>query len=270
MYNVLKNWQVHLAFLALGFKENFAYKIDFLISLFFRFSSAAVMIFVWTAIYLTTGSTEIGGFTLLSMYVYFFIVNAIIAMIDMDLDGNVQSDIYSGNLTNALLRPITYFTQQLFSSLPQAIVSTLVVSIPLIIIAVLIAHLGVAALTVLLAFIEVLIGFVILNVVFFTVGTLAVYTTNIWGASTLIYYIFQILGGVYVPLNLFPVALQGFVMFSPFQFIAYAPAATLLGVVSTGVAVQNIAVGLVWIAIISLFAVYWWKKIRRKVSFVGG
>jgi ABC-2 type transport system permease protein len=270
MSGILKNRQAYLAFLVIGFKQTFAYKTDFLVSLIFRFAAAAIMIFVWTAIYLTTGVTEIGGFTLLTMYVYFFIVNAMLAMMDMDLDGNVQSDIYSGNMTTALMRPIKYFIQQVFDSLPGAIIATLFISVPLVIIAVLIAHLNVALFTILLTFIEVLIGFVILNVTFFTVGTLAVYTTNIWGASNLIYYMFQILGGAYVPLNLFPAALQGFVAFSPFQFIAYAPAATLLGIVSTSGAIQNIAVGLVWVAIISLFAVYWWKRIRRKLSFVGG
>lgn len=270
MRNILGNWQAHLAYMVAGFKDNLAYKSDLAISLVFRFSASAIMILVWTAIYLTTGRAEIGGYTILSMYVYFFIVNAIFTMIDMDIDGAMQQAIYSGNLTTSMLRPVNYIAQVFFYSLPETILQVAFVSVPLIVIAALISHMAVSMATALLTFAELLLGFSILNTVFFMMGTLAVYTTNVWGASGLVYYIFQILGGAYVPLNLFPKALQGFIALTPFQFIAYAPAATLLGVITTGAAIQNIFVGIVWAAAIMLFAAYWWGHIKKRVSFVGG
>lgn len=270
MAGTLRNWQANAAFLVIGFKDNFAYKSDFAMALLFRFAAAAIMIFVWTAIYLTTGKAEIGGYTLLTMYVYFLIVNAIFTMIDMNVDVNIQSAIYTGNLTNALMRPVNYFAQLLFESLPSTILKVSFVSIPLIIVAVLLFHLSVSLAAASLAFVELLIGFAILNTVFFMMGTLAVYTTSIWGASGLTYYIFQILGGAYVPLNLFPAALQGFITFTPFQFIAYAPAATLLGVITAGLALQNVLVGAAWAAALVLLARWWWGRIKRKISFVGG
>ncbi len=270
MRDTLGNLQAHLAYLLMGFKRNFAYKSDLVGSLVFTLSASLIMVFVWTAIYLSTGRAEIGGYTMLSMYVYFFMVNAIFTMMDMNLDFNMQSVIYDGNLTTSMLRPVNYIAQLLFESFPTTILQVAFVSIPLLIIAALISHMAVSLVTVLLTFTELLIGFTILNTVLFMIGTLAVYITTIWGAIRLTYFIFAILGGAYVPLNLFPKAFHGFIAFAPFQFVAYAPVATLLGVITTGAALQNIAVGIAWAVAIALFAAYWWGHIKKRISFVGG
>ena len=270
MVELFGNWRAHLAYFDLGVKQSLAYKKDFVMSLIFGFLAAVVMIFVWTAIYKTTNVAQIGGFTLLSMYAYFFIANATAAILDMDLDGTVQNVIYSGGVSIALLRPVRFVSQIFFGSLPGTIIGALVITLPLIAIGLLVMHASLTLLTVGLALAEFLIGFTIFNILFFVVGTLAVYTTNIWGASNLLYYTFQMLGGAFVPLNLFPAALQGLVRYSPFQFLAYAPTGTLLGIVPTGLAIQNIAVGLAWIVIVALFASLWWGRIKKKLSFVGG
>ena len=67
----------YLGLLDVRLKNSWVYRGDFVIILLLRVMFPLTMIFVWTAIYTTTGTSSIAGFSLFSLYSYFLVTAAV-------------------------------------------------------------------------------------------------------------------------------------------------------------------------------------------------
>jgi ABC-2 type transport system permease protein len=260
-----------LAIIVVGIKQQLAYKKDYFISLVFRVFSSLIMIAVWSAVYLNTNVTSIGGFTLPQMYVYFFLINAITFMsINEPIADSIQSDIQDGTITTALIRPMTYTAQIFFNSFSNQFFSGLVVTIPFMILITFLAHLALTPLNLALFVAEIAMSFAVSTLLFFLIGTIAIYLANIWGIIAVTESVYFLLGGAIVPLNLLPYGLGNIFMLFPMQLALYTPAATLLGLLTIGQITQSLAVGAAWTAVLLLISFVVWRKVSVNMTSVGG
>lgn len=267
----MKRVDRYLAVLVIGFKQQLAYKKDYFISLGFRIFASFIMIAVWTAVYLNSNVTSIGGFTLPQMYIYFFLINAIaIVSFNVPISENIQDDIQNGTITTALVKPVAYTSQVFLNSLGNNLFAGLAVTLPFIILISFIGHFVFTLQAVAFFLIEMALAFIISTFIFFLVGTMAIYLTNIWGIIAVTDSLYMLLGGGIVPLNLLPSWARGIFAVLPMQLSLYTPAATLLGIVSTGQIIQSLLVGAAWAVPLFILSAFVWNRVRGKITSVGG
>jgi len=59
---IFPNIDAYISTIIIGIKSELAYKLDYVIWLFFQFINALLMILIWSAIYLGTGVAKHKGF----------------------------------------------------------------------------------------------------------------------------------------------------------------------------------------------------------------
>ncbi len=261
----------YIAIVVVGAKQKVVYRMDFFISFLFRIFSSLLMIAVWSSIYSSSKLTNIGGFTLSSMYLYFFLVNAVsIVGWNEGVAENIQDDIQSGMVTTALIRPMAYPTQVFLNSVADNLFSWLSVTLPFLLLITVFGHLALSLHHIALFLVEIGLSFVISTFIFFLLGTTAVYLINIWGMIAITESLYFLLGGGVVPLNLLPPWIGGIVALLPMQLALYVPAATLLGTISTSQIISSLEVGAVWAAALFLISAAWWRHVSTRLTSVGG
>jgi len=270
MKNGLAGTNIYLAMLAIGIKDQLAYKLDYLLSVIFRFINALFMILIWTAIYLGTGVSSIRGFTLPDIYVYFFIIYALMGTTNMELPDVIQEDIGEGSIAAAYTRPLRYPVQAFMRGAADDLLIIIFGTVPLFAVAVLISHVSLTLGTVLLLLTEILISYLLVNLIGFLIGMAAVKLINIYGIITITWSTLLLLGGGVVPLNMLPSVVQQILFFSPFPIMLYIPAATFLGTVGYGVIMTSIFTSIAWIAVLAVAAYVAWGKVRRQITSAGG
>ncbi len=246
------------------------YKADFILNMLFSIGSALVMVFVWMAIFAGSGQSSIGGFNAESMYAYFFLFSAIMTFTNSRIFNYMQGDIDEGTITLAMIRPYNYVIQLLTVSLSNIMVSSAILSVPMIAIATLLVPISVNMYTAALLISSIAIGFTVSSIISFLIGTVAIFTTNIYGFRYVYWTLFSIAAGGTVPLSLFPQSISNFLYALPFQNMGYLPVAMILGKASMAQVTNGLIVGVIWAIGLAVFAFFWWKKAKRHITSVGG
>ncbi len=250
----------------LGFKEEVSYRGSTLIRMLLYLTFPLIMISVWFAIYHSSGVTTLGQYSFKLMEEYLLFNIAIAIFFSMDLSENIAMGISEGYIAKYLIKPMHVITQNIVFQIPGLIISC----IPLIIAFSLIISFGTQTLTIMLLFIvSLIIGFLITQLLYFIVNIAAVYFTNVWGFHGIINIFSDILGGLAVPLSLFPIGIQFIFLLSPFQFLYYVPTSILLGTINEAQAISIIPIGLVWVMIFSIFAYVEWRHAIKRINAVG-
>ncbi|MDE1855718.1 MAG: ABC-2 family transporter protein [Candidatus Micrarchaeota archaeon] len=245
-----------------------AFKMDLAIITFFQVISPLVMLFVWTAIYLSSGVSTINHFTLSQIITYFFIV-AIIYAITPDISWGVLGDVRNGNVFAILTRPLSYVWTLIIGSFANIAFDTLAFALPIMIILIFAAHISLPIITWLLFIVSMLIMLVITLMFEFMMGYLAFFMIEISGLISIYGFVSGFLGGSLVPLNLLPQSISSITSVLPFQFMLYTPAAIFTGAIDAQQAVGSIEFGILWAVVLLGLDFVIWYAAKRHVDAVG-
>jgi ABC-2 type transport system permease protein len=260
----------YLAFFDIGLKDWLVYKWDQITAAIFRILTPLVMLAVWSAIYASSSSSTLGGFSLSQTYSYFFVTAVISLIIDSDAEQLIQSDVVSGAVAVYLTKPIKYMLRIICSDLPAQILMAATAGIPFAIIVIFLLNLTVSPQTLLMVLAEVIVGFAVMYSLTILVGMISFYVTNAGGIFNIAWTLLFFLGGGAMPLNFFPGNIGSILQFLPFQILLYTPASTLLGSITFGHALQNTLVAVVWCIVICALDYAVWKHSVRRLSAAGG
>lgn len=262
--------RAYMAVLRVNMKETLAYKSDMVLTLILSVMSSLIYIIVWSAVYSFSNTSSLNGLTLSGMLAYFVVLSAISPILGWPkVVNNMQDDIREGSIARLLIRPMSYVEQLFVEAMPYDLLFFLFASLPIMVLVVLIGGFGLSASTLLLFAAELLIGYLIINLLGFMIGSMAVYLTNIYGIAEGISWVFSIAGGGVVPLLFFPAEVAGALMLTPFPLLFYLPAGTLIGIVTAQQALVGIETGLVWLAILALAARTVWSRVNMAINTVG-
>jgi ABC-2 type transport system permease protein len=267
---LFENIDGYYAVFIAGLKSRLVYKKDWVMWMLVRFAAALVMVLVFTAIYLGSGTTSIKGFTLPFIYSYFFIENAIWFGISTDILGQMQDDIQGGTVASALIKPISYTGRLLSNGLANTSMSLIAVCLPLLVVGIALSGVAISLQTALVFAGELVIAYGLYSVFSFLIGTTAVYLVEVWAVSSIYWGIVGIMNGVLMPLSFLPVWLQNILTFTPFPAMAYTEVSTLLGTVSSQYIIETMASGAIWLAVLACFAYLWWGRVRKDITSAGG
>jgi ABC-2 type transport system permease protein len=229
----------------------------------------AVFMALWITAFEVSGQTRLEGYSLVEM-VWYLAMTETVVLSSSRVFLEIGEAVRAGDLAYTLARPLSYPFFQVANSLgnsaPRLLLNLLtgavVVTIGLQQVAGswpgLVAFLFVAALALLLdALIAVLIGL--------TAFWLEEVTPVSWIYSKLLFTV----GGLFLPLELFPEQLQRIVRWLPFQYITYAPARTFVKF-EAGFVAEAIAGQVAYIALFAALVLLVWTRAQRRLVVHGG
>jgi ABC-2 type transport system permease protein len=235
------------------YKEWAAYRSHMLLSLVVGPAFFLAQLMIWNAVY--AGKTSIGGFTLQEMIYYYGAASVIYYLIMDFADWNLQMLIHTGRFLTFALRPVSHRFFALAQKVGHRILGLLFEFIPVWLIFAVVFRIPLVPKEPLWAILSISLGFLMMFLVNYSVGTLAFWLTRTDGIRMLMRFFRDVLAGTFIPLSFFPVAVQKIMFFLPFQFITYVPVRVFTGSyelagVSLGipqiVGVQAVAVLVMW------------------------
>lgn len=253
---VRANWYI----LRTSIEERLVYRADFMFATAVRFLPIVTQIFLWGAIFAVgtkTAHSSINGYTYRDMVAYYLLAMVARAFSSMPgLSSGIARDVRDGTIKKFLTQPVDMLGYLFWHRVAHKLVYYMVATIPFAIVFYLCrtyfthtpspSEWAAFVLSLLLAFI---IGFLIESLI----GFIAFWFLEV-SSLLFIYMMFNyFLSGHMIPLDWLPAQISDVVQHLPFKYLAYQPAAILLGKIPPGTLWQEIGFEFAWVFVL-LFA----------------
>jgi ABC-2 type transport system permease protein len=258
--------------LSLETRKLMSYRVDFWLNVLVAFATQLVVAyFLWLAIFGYAESDRIGGFTFETMVVYYVLVILLGRIVrGMERHMGAALDIYDGSLTKYLLYPTDYFgfkyAAHLGGMLPGVLQLLLFCALALVLFD-LPEELTVTPLSALMAVCTMALANLLMFLMRFVVQLVAFWADSVWSLNTMLRFTSDLLGGLMLPLSLFPQWAQEVLVWTPFPYLYWVPVMTLLGEIGPAEWARGMVVTAVWAAVMAGVALaVWW---RGRLSYTG-
>ncbi len=221
-----KYWAV----LKMGWQDALEDRAEFFISFIGWLVRLGISIFLFAAIF--SEKSEISGFNLQNTIVYFIIVQVLTTLVFTRVGFVVGTDIQKGDLSNYLIKPISYLLFQIlrqFSRNLMQVMFGIVFFIGLLAIVNLNFLIEFKLSYLLVGIVSMLIGYAINICLVIIIGLSAFWISNSSRLLFMFYAILSIFSGLMIPLDFFPPEVQKLLFQSPFPYIFYVPTQILMG-----------------------------------------
>jgi ABC-2 type transport system permease protein len=249
--------------------EQWQYRANLMMYLFFWLVSPIVYLAVWTTIANTQGSVNgMSAQDFVAYYMVLLVVNIATSDITIHLLGY---KIMDGTLSNMLILPIhPVLTHVLMNNLAfKALQLVALTPIWLVLYLLYQPVLTILPINLLLAIPALLMGFLILFFFGVIITSVAFWTTRVWALWDFFYALFGLFAGQFVPLALLPPTLQNVAQVLPFRLSLYFPIELILGKLTLQQTALNLGLQVVW-CVVTYFAFRLiWRAGVRNYSAVG-
>jgi ABC-2 type transport system permease protein len=269
----VKPLQKYAKSLALGMQSAMEYRADFLLGMVSAIWPMFIQFFMWTSIYQGSSQPVMFGYTYAQMITYTIIANIVQRLLRTGFEYEINDDIKNGGLDKFMVRPIGYFQFRMASFLGGKLVQSGLIYIVLIAVVVIINAVFGALITPLhlLYFTVVLLLACVLNyIIFFCVGLLAFWLTEIGFFFEAVRIVFIAFSGGIFPLDVFGPKVVAVMNFLPFKYTVNFPVDVLNGRLGGGDILTGCAVMLLWVVLLSAFSQLVWKAGLKRYVAAGG
>lgn len=235
------------------------------------FLSVVLYIFLrlWTVTFSETGAETLGGLTLTQMLWYLVITEAI-TLSRTAVAEQVDQDVRTGALAVQLLRPILYPLYQLGNNLGERVVRFLLNAlVGALVVLYFVGPLSLGPLNLAFFLLVLPFAFVLDFLGLFLIGLGAFWLEDTSGLRLIYSRLTMILGGMLLPLEIFPDAVQPLLRALPFASILYAPARLFVAPDSAFLRVTLLSQGL-FIALYTLLVALIYRVAVRRIHANGG
>lgn len=254
----------------LTFLNSLAYKYDFIASSAFVALIIFILINLWKVVYSTYGSNGlIEGFTI-NMMIWYLIMSESLSVSPGRVIEKIGDEIQSGEIAQYLNKPYNYILFKFAMNLGTTLlkfVTTLVIG-------------GAVALLFVGGFhfqwqffpfmlIAIILGLTLNFLMMAAIGVLGLWLEDTRGLNFIYTKLLFVVGGMLLPLDLFPPWLASICSKLPFSHIAYFP--SKLFVFFTWEEMKRTIIGqVVWICIIALIVAFAYQFVLKRISINGG
>ena len=99
--------------------------------------------------------------------------------------------------------------------------------------------------------------------------TTAFWADNVWSLLVALRFVTALLGGMMVPLSLFPQWAQDINRWLPFRCLFAVPVEALMGRIDAAAWGEAMVVGVVWVGVLSLLDAWVWRRGNLQYSGIG-
>jgi len=269
------NWFI----LQTSISERLVYRADFIFSTFVRFLPIVTQIFLWGAVYgVTVGSADpgrsINGYTFRDMVAYYLLAMVARAFSSMPgLASGIARDVRDGTVKKYLTQPIDMIGYLFWHRVAHKLVYYVMAGIPFAVVFYLMRDylpgwpepslIAAWVCSLILAF---LIGFLIESLI----GLISFWFLEV-SSLLFIYMMFNFfLSGHMIPLDWLPEPIEHVVRYLPLQYLAYTPAAIMLGRFTPAEAWFELSIAFGWfVVLLGLNRAFFAAGVRRYGAFGG-
>ena len=250
-------------------RSNLAYLGELISRTIFLFIILFIFAQLWKITYAADGSAQLGGLTLAQMLWYLGMAEAFI-MSATNPAAEIDYDVRSGALAVQLIRPLSYPLYRLGVSLGERLVRFSMNLLIAIVIVTVLTGLIPFSITGLLMFVLSLpLAFVLDFLSDLVIGLCAFWLEDTSGLRLLYRRATMMLGGMMIPLTLFPAWSQPILKALPFASIVYGPA-QLFVAPETSFFVDIILKQTIFIVLYTIIAALLYRTAVKRISSNGG
>lgn len=256
-------------------QRNLAYRLSFFMNVLGGILQVIIIYYLWLAIFNSSGSQDINGFSRVEMVTYIFISFITSRAIAQNIDDFIGFEVKHGDVAMNLIRPIDYMKRVGAISVGNLILQTVIIFIPLWITFIIFRFfvLGEALpsiFTLMWFFLSLLLSFIILFLMNFCFGLTSFFVTYIWGVQVCKNALIKMLSGEIIPLVFFPVWLQSIFKILPFGSLNYTPVMIYMEKYKGNEVINSILIQLAWVIVLYLIMKWCWKKAILRLTIMGG
>lgn len=220
-----------------------------------------VVYFIWHSI--TAGSESVFHYSTSMIFTYILLANIVSSAVQSTQTQDVATDIRSGNLSNFLLRPFSYFSFLAARDSADKLLNILysVVEVGLLYVLfrppVLMQSDIVSIVSFVMAVLLAIVLYFFLNII---IGSIGFWSPEVWAPRFLVMILVQYASGWFFPLDIFPERIFNVFMATPFPYLLFFPLQLYLGTLSTMQIVSGFSIALFWIGVFWLATTYLWRR----------
>lgn len=228
-----------------------------------------VFIALWQAIYGTSGRSTLEGFTLTDM-VWYLAMTETVVLSSSRVFIEISEKVRAGDVVYTLARPMSYPLHQVAYSLGGSVPRVALNFVTgVIVVTVGTGRVG-GSLPGLLAFlVSASLALVLDALVAVLIGLLAFWIEEVTPAFWIYQKLLFTVGGLFLPLELFPEGLERVARWLPFQFVTYVPARTFVAFEPVFV-LRSVGGQVSYIAALGALLLLIWRRARRRMVIHGG
>lgn len=266
---------VYLPFAKSEIQRALAYRISFFGFILGDILQIAVSFYLWSAIFTSSSSPTMNGFTKNDMMVY-IIISFITAMtIGSGTEWIIGGEVRSGEIAINLIRPINYRIRLMAQALGSIFWQFIAIFMPIWITMVSVRYFTLGELpphigTIGLYLLSLILGFIIWFLFNFCFGLFAFYVTYTWGLNMFKDTLVKFISGAIIPIVFFPDWFQKILMFLPFGSINYTPVMIYLNKYTGNETLRVLGIQVLWVIILYVFSRFLWSKATKRLTIMGG
>jgi ABC-2 type transport system permease protein len=262
---------VYVNFALKSFQKQMAYRFEYFVGVFNGFLFIFIFTSLWKAVFRQAEEESRAGFTPETIVAYAVI--AMILKISFTQDDMMTAQkIRTGAMAMDLIKPIRYLYMSFSECVGQSVFHWFSRSLPLLVFSVFLFDVALPADPARYSYLLVsgAFGYLILFEINFLIGLLAFWFIENFAFQLMKFSLITLFSGAILPVDFFPLSLQGFISWIPFKYIYYVPTAIFTGHMTGPEAIDSIFRQFVWIVVLYLFAEWTWKRATAKLVIQGG
>lgn len=255
----------------MGVQNSIEYRTNFLLSLLSTVFPIVIQVFLWHAIFRSTTSSDIFGYSEGQVIAYSFLAALFAKLAATGFEYEVAGDVKNGQLSKFVVQPVHYFGYRLCSFLGEKCMHLLVILLITLVILGWFREVVVWEASRLAACLIALPLAITMNfLIYFNLSMISFWIIEVWGIFLTFSLIAGIASGGVFPLDMFGPAAQTVLNMLPFKYIVFFPVNVLLGKIPQAGLLPGIGLQVMWIAILAAIAAVLWHSGMRKYESAGG
>ena len=265
----MKYWQIF----KISFEQEFAYRLNFILWRVRNVFQILLTYFLWDTVF-ANPTTVIFGYDRAKILTYVFGIMIVRALVLSARAMDVSSDIAQGDLSNYLLKPLSYFkfwftrdiaskALNLFFAAIEFSTLFLILKPPF--------FFQTNLVTLFIFLISIILAILIYFFLLFLVSSVPFWAPELgWGSHFLVtIVIIESFSGSLFPINILPLLVQSIIMATPFPYLIYFPIEVYLGNITGITLIGGFMTAFAWTGILFFAMNFVWQKGMKAYESIG-
>ncbi len=261
---------IYYEFARVAFLKILAYRLRYFTGIVTYFINVSVYYFIWSAIY--SSSPDVAGYNLGQMITYVAVGWITRSFYFNNVDRDMATEVLEGKISQNLIKPVDTQLMYVAQTVGEATFRALLFTLPIGLVLVLVypIHPPASLAAGLLFVLSSLFSLLILTLINFFVGTLALHIYSIIGVIRAKYFVVEFFSGLLVPIGFFPKTLQKIMYLLPFPYISFTPLQIYLGKEQGLQAYLSLGAQILWVSFLFWIGRMAWRHGTKRLSIQGG
>jgi ABC-2 type transport system permease protein len=270
----LKNeMQKYWSIFKISFEQEFAYRLNFILWRVRNVFQILLTYFLWSTVF-ASPTTQIFGYDRTKIITYVFGIMIVRALVLSARAMDVSSDVAQGDLSNYLLKPLSYFKYWFTRDISSKVLNLIFAAVEFAVLFIILKppFFFQGSIVALLAFsVSIILAIFIYFFLLFLISSIPFWAPEIgWGSHFLVtVVIIEALSGSLFPINILPINLQSIVMATPFPYLIYFPVEVYLGNIGGSALLGGLMIAIAWTGVLWLALNFVWQKGLKVYQAIG-